>query len=271
VSDSGWRADVTAGDYFLHQKKQLTVADRRPVIRSASDLVGPGVSANALRLEDFNALEATFNGYFSSERSINGPSVEQSGADAGFDVNPYVGFVSSDAEFGGVQEFTNLTTGSVYRRAFTRSTVLPSMVSWGVWRADHRVTPSAVADTPTGTTVPTGGSATHLEAPSLTLLNGAGTFFSDGSLAVMDQGVYSGEFEVQIGTVNSFNLSITLPNLTGVKTRIVEVDTSAVVPVTFINTRTTPVEVSVLATQTTGVDQTVTWLGVDLVRLGDAI
>lgn len=127
-----WRTEVTAEDYFLHQKKQMQVADRRPVIRRASDIVGPGISANATRLLDFNNVLATYNGFYSAAPgAINSPD---------FDSDPddwqaFVGTVSSDAELGGVQTFTGLDTAVVYQRVFKRSPSDASFLYWGIWVA----------------------------------------------------------------------------------------------------------------------------------------
>lgn len=133
MGQQNWRTEIDAGDYFGHQKKQLEVADRRPVIRKPSDLVGPGIGANAVRVTDFNNLLATYNGFFSSSRSLNGPVIEGSGPDAGYDINPYVGTVSSDAELGGVQTFTNIDTEVTYRRVFRRNPADAATLYWGDW------------------------------------------------------------------------------------------------------------------------------------------
>lgn len=132
---SNWRTDVDAGDYFLHQKKKNEVADRRPVIRRAVDLVGPGIADVAIRVTDWNNVLATYNGYFSSVRAANGPVLAGPGPNAGFDVNPYVGTVTSDAEIGGVQTITDLVTTTRYQRVFRRNLTDPSMLYWGPWKA----------------------------------------------------------------------------------------------------------------------------------------
>jgi hypothetical protein len=118
------RTEVDATDYFGHQKKKLGLADRRPVIRKASDLVGPGINANATRITNFNDLLATYNGFFA--------------ADAGALVAPnstdqFSGITVSDAELGGTQVFSSLSTGITYRRVFTRSPLDASSVLWGAW------------------------------------------------------------------------------------------------------------------------------------------
>lgn len=130
-----WRTEVTAEDYFLHRKKEFEVADRRPVIRKPSDLagMGPGINFSATRITDFNDALATYNGYYSSMRSLNGPSPQVSGPDANYDTNLYVGYVVMDAELGGIQEFTRLTTGVVYRRVFSRAPEDPEFILWGSW------------------------------------------------------------------------------------------------------------------------------------------
>lgn len=124
-----WRTEVDAQDYFGHQRKQLSLADRRPVIRRPSDLVGPGIAQSALRVEDLNDPLATYNGYFSiASGGLNAPT--GSGA--------HVGFVSSDVELGGVQLFTNLSSGVTYRRTFVRNAMdLSSHTAliWSAWAA----------------------------------------------------------------------------------------------------------------------------------------
>lgn len=131
-----WRTEINAQDYFGHQQKQLEIADRRPVIRRASDLVGPGINQNTARIVDFNDPIVTFNGFFSSIRSENGPNVNAVGPDEGFDTHRYIGFVSSDAEIGGIQIFYDLANGTQYRRLFTRNPTDPgnaNAITWGSW------------------------------------------------------------------------------------------------------------------------------------------
>jgi hypothetical protein len=119
-----WRTEVDAGDYFLHQKKKVDFSDRRPVIRRASDLVGPGIAPNAVRITDFNDVLATFNGFFSAATgATNAPTAGQA----------YVGWVSSDAELGGVQVFSGLTNSNTYRRTFRRNPADPNTLYWGTW------------------------------------------------------------------------------------------------------------------------------------------
>lgn len=119
-----WRTAVDGQDYFGQQKKRVALEQRRPSIRKASDLVGPGISLYAVRLTDYNDILATYNGYYSSEAGAT---------DAPDPVGIYVGTVVSDATLGGVQTFTDITTNDQYRRCFERNPGDPDFITWGSW------------------------------------------------------------------------------------------------------------------------------------------
>ncbi len=128
MSDQNWRPEIDAEDYFSHQKKKLNVADRRPVIRKASDLVGPGIDGQAVRIDNFNDPLAQFNGYFSA--------VVASGMDVAMNApaeGSFIGTVISDAELGGKQMFTSLGDGKEYVRTFIRNPTDTDFVFWGPW------------------------------------------------------------------------------------------------------------------------------------------
>lgn len=123
MNDQNWRTETNAGDYFAHQKKQVQLENRRPVIRRASDLVGPGIAATAVRLTDFNDLLGTYDGFFSAASgALNAPNGEG-----------LVGTVVGDSELGGVQTFTGLTTAVTYQRIFTRNPGDAETIYWGTW------------------------------------------------------------------------------------------------------------------------------------------
>lgn len=131
MSDQNWRTETNAGDYFGHQQKQLKIADRRPVIRNATDLVGPGITSNAVRITNFNDVLATFDGYFSADiGATNAPNA----------TDAFVGYVSSDAELGGTQQFSDLTSQVVWTRTFTRSPLDASTIRWSTWKASTDLT-----------------------------------------------------------------------------------------------------------------------------------
>jgi len=125
MTDSqNWRTEIDAGDYFAHQKKQMQVENRRPVIRRASDLVGPGIAATAVKITDFDDQLATYNGYYSAvEGTTNAPTATE----------PFVGTVVMDADLGGMQAFVGLETATEYIRVFRRNPSDPSSITWGAW------------------------------------------------------------------------------------------------------------------------------------------
>lgn len=135
--EQGWRTDVDAQTYFGSQKKQLAVADRRPVPRNASDLgLGPGFASSAVLITDFNDILATYNGFFSSPvGAANAPNTTEA----------FVGSVTMDSTLGGVQSFTGMglkgTTGragETYRRRFQRNPSDPESIIWGAWETSYR-------------------------------------------------------------------------------------------------------------------------------------
>lgn len=121
---NNWRTGIDAEDYLRQQKKKAAVADRRPLIRKASDLVGPGIASQAIRLTDFNDVLATYNGFFSADTgALNAPP----------EAGPFVGFVVSDAELGGWQTFVSLSTNTNYARTFKRNPADPNKIYWQSW------------------------------------------------------------------------------------------------------------------------------------------
>jgi hypothetical protein len=121
-----WRQEINAADFFSGQKKRQAIESRRPVIKQASDLVGPGIDKQAIRITNFNDLLATFNGYYSA-------SGDAYFSPDGDELSQWVGVVVSDAEWGGYQEFTRLNDGVVMKRVFKRAPYAPESISWEPW------------------------------------------------------------------------------------------------------------------------------------------
>jgi hypothetical protein len=118
------RIEIDALDYLGARQKELNLNSRRPQVRKASDLVGPGIGAQAVRITNFSDLLAVFNGFYSAAPGAT---------DAPNSTHPFVGHTVSDAELGGVQIFTSLTNGTVYRRTFLRNPSDASVLYWGSW------------------------------------------------------------------------------------------------------------------------------------------
>lgn len=201
MSNQSWRTDVDAGDYFLHQQKQLQVADRRPVVRKASDLgLGPGVAGNTVRLTDFNDLLATFNGFYSA---VSGADNAPTSAEA------FIGQVISDAEIGGRQVFTGVGTGIEYSRTFMRSPVDPEALAWSPWISAERLTPMAQGLSERMTNVLT-GTASTLRAPTLATYGPEGYFERrEDGISILKQGVYTGHIQVGVTVAGLVMTNIT--------------------------------------------------------------
>lgn len=199
-----WRTQINAVDYFGQQKKQVAIEQRRPTIRKASDLVGPGIGAEAVRIDDYNNLLATFNGYYASAvGAANAPN----------NVEAFVGTVISDAEFGGRQVFTGLTSGTEYSRTFTRSPTDPETIGWGLW-SGQRILPSVSGYTFNSTLVPN-LSMTILVPPLLNSIGESGIYEpGDSGIRIRKQGVYSAVIQVgsSYGVGAMANVVIQRPN-----------------------------------------------------------
>lgn len=135
TTEKNWRTITDAEDYFNQQNKQLRLADRRPVVNRAADLVGPGIGVSCVRLTTFDDLLTTYNGYYSYE--FVSPEASAA-ANAPNDSDSFVGFVTQDSLLGGVQTFHSLSTSQTYRRTFLRNPMDSSSIIFGIWLAEPR-------------------------------------------------------------------------------------------------------------------------------------
>lgn len=197
-----WRFGTDGYDYFKGQKKSADIEGRRPSIRQASDLVGPGIGAAATRITDFNNLLATFNGYYSAlPGAIAAPNATEA----------FVGYVVSDAELGGFQVFTGLVSGNQYTRTFQRSPTDPETIGWGTWTG-NRVPPTVVARGRVETYCQP-GVPTILLPPEFPQVTGeAGVYeFSSAGIRIRKPGVYTGV--IQVGDYTGTAVADIYPNL----------------------------------------------------------
>lgn len=123
-----WRPTETdSAIFFGNQKKRQAIEARRPVLRKASDLVGPGIAGAAVRVTNWNDTLALFNGYFSS---LPGAQAAPNS------VENFTGFTVMDTDIGGIQTLTGMASGAEYKRIFTRNPSDPSSVAFGLWQAN---------------------------------------------------------------------------------------------------------------------------------------
>lgn len=59
-----WAIPQNAEEYFSQQSKRQGQEERRPLIRKASDLLGPGIAPFAVTIDDLDGDIAAFNGFF---------------------------------------------------------------------------------------------------------------------------------------------------------------------------------------------------------------
>jgi len=64
---NSWRAPQDAQDWMREVEKRILHEERRPSIRTASDLMGPGISPYSVLINDWNAAETAFNGFFHTD------------------------------------------------------------------------------------------------------------------------------------------------------------------------------------------------------------
>lgn len=149
MSSDNWRIPTDAATYMGAQKKRAELEQRRPVVRRAADLVGPGIGGSAVVITDYNDTLALFDGYFASGNisatanaqgrgARNGPIPIVGGPWAGYDFNPYVGITAMDGVLGGTQRFTNVVSGNIYTRIFLRNPSDPTSVTFGSWKWENK-------------------------------------------------------------------------------------------------------------------------------------
>lgn len=192
--ESNWRIEVTSADYFLHERKRADIEQRRPVIRKGSDLVGPGIGAEATQITDYNDQLATFNGYYSS---VPGALYAPNATDS------FIGYTIMDATLGGKQVFTSLVSGNEFSRVFRRSPSDASSVAFGAWLSGTEAPAVAYLDTsnPDQSNHDTGlevGVSTWMQLPAIRFRGAPDTYGrSNTVLSILRPGTYTGHLMVR--------------------------------------------------------------------------
>lgn len=257
-----WTVETDAEDYFLHQQKKLETADRRPVIRKASQLAGPGIGPSATRVTNWSDLLATYNGYYSSAPgAVDAPNA----------VENFVGTVIMDSEFGGRQVLVGLASSQEFQRMFIRNPGDETSISWSSWRTDETITP-AIQDGTIGTTSVPSGTITALNSPATVEMTPSIATFQRNSadISILRPGAYTGMFRVSSGSAITGSLRIEHPkangmtviNLTGINYNV-----GYMYPLSFW-TNLTSGFLRLSATQTSGAAVSVQWTMLSLTRVG---
>jgi hypothetical protein len=110
---NSWRQIQSGADWMREVEKRLLHEERRPGIRTASDILGPGIGPFSVEVNDWNSSETAFNGFFHSEPgAINAPD----------SVRFWMGTSQATAEGYGIQRVTDYRgdpiSGVVWVRRF---------------------------------------------------------------------------------------------------------------------------------------------------------
>lgn len=91
---SGHRAIETADDWLRSAEKRMLREERRPLIRRASDLMGPSLGPYTQQVMDWNGVQSSYNGMlYSPVGALNSPDIDY----------PWIGLNLVTAEGQGMQ------------------------------------------------------------------------------------------------------------------------------------------------------------------------
>jgi hypothetical protein len=100
---NNWAIDIDASDWMRSLEKRVLHEERRPSVRSAADLLGPGFAPYAVLTADWNSEEAARQGFWWSEvGALNSPDSAKS----------WIGCVTVNVDGSGNQEVMENGPGS---------------------------------------------------------------------------------------------------------------------------------------------------------------
>lgn len=100
---NNWAIDIDANDYLRSMEKRVLHEERRPQVRSASDLLGPGFAPYAVQTNDWNAEATARQGFWwSAPGALNSPDGTKT----------WIGIVQASADGSGNQELHEQINGS---------------------------------------------------------------------------------------------------------------------------------------------------------------
>jgi len=113
---NSWRQPQTFADLQRNTEKRVLSQERRPQVRTAADILGPGIAPYAVEILDWNGDETSFNGFFWSQPgAINSPDPANS--------KWYMGQVEATSDGFGLQwatEFRDIVGNVWPPRSFIR-------------------------------------------------------------------------------------------------------------------------------------------------------
>lgn len=125
-------------------EKRVLHEERRPQVRTASDILGPGIAPYCVRIEDWNTDETYFNGFFYSEPgAFNTPKSERYWMGANLATEPGFGLQRVSEYFGDTTDVA--WPRQVWVRKFwTASPDTPR--EWSIWRIEDNNPPGMIVE-----------------------------------------------------------------------------------------------------------------------------
>jgi hypothetical protein len=100
---NNWAIDIDANDYLRSMEKRMLHEERRPQVRSAADLLGPGFSPYSVETNDWNAEATARQGFWwSAPNALNSPD----------NTKTWMGWVTSNSDGSGIQDVQEQSTTS---------------------------------------------------------------------------------------------------------------------------------------------------------------
>lgn len=197
------RTNITLDDWMRDVEKRTMHEERRPQIRSAADLLGPGIGPTSVQLLDWNDEATLFNGfYWSAPGALHAPDASPSG-------KFWMGYneVAEDGSgFQKVYEFRGQSDDSVMTSYTRRLLMVSGVRTWGPW----------IASTSSG------GGGGGSSSPSVTGLVGISTYAANFATGATSATYVDSPLAVTFTAVAGHSYRVTMTTLirSSVDTRI---------------------------------------------------
>ena len=141
---NNWRTGITGEDWMRGMEKRVLHEERRPQIRTASDILGPGIAPYCIRIEDWNAPETLFNGFWYSEPgAFNAPKSDRYWIGYSLAIEGGWGIERVTEYFGDTTDVA--WPRQVWVRKFWTDTP-DALRQWSAWRIEDNTPPGIISE-----------------------------------------------------------------------------------------------------------------------------